>query len=87
MILKKHPILVLSGDLLGDLNMWNIKTKRLQYSVPEPCTAQGHKRSLFCGLEFGGGVEVTIKIYFMARYQILISNRWINGRLNYLVKQ
>ena len=27
--------------------MWNIKTKCLQYSVPEPCTSQGHKRSLF----------------------------------------
>ena len=27
--------------------MWNIETKSLQYSVPEPCTAHGHKQSLF----------------------------------------
>ena len=47
MILKRHPSLVVAGDLLGDLNVWNIKTKSLQYAVPEPCTAQGHKRSLF----------------------------------------
>ena len=47
MILKNFPTLVLSGDLLGDLNMWNIKTKSLQYSVPEPCVAHGHKPSLF----------------------------------------
>ena len=47
MILKQHPSLVVAGDLLGDLNVWNIETKQLQYSVPEPCTADGHKRSLF----------------------------------------
>ena len=47
MILKQHPTLVVAGDLLGDLNVWNINTKNLQYSVPEPCTSQGHKRSLF----------------------------------------
>ena len=46
-ILKQFPTLVLSGDLLGDLNMWNIKTKSLQYSVPEPCATQGHRQSLF----------------------------------------
>ena len=47
MILKHFPTLVLAGDLLGDLNVWNVKSKCLQYSVPEPCTLQGKKRSLF----------------------------------------
>ena len=47
MILKQHPTLVVAGDLLGDLNVWNIETKNLQYSVPEPCTFLGQKRSLF----------------------------------------
>ena len=47
MILNSHPSLVLAGDLLGDLNVWNIETKNLQYAVPEPCTSDGNKRSLF----------------------------------------
>ena len=47
MILNNHPILVLAGDLLGDLNVWNIETKGIQYAVPEPCTLDGNKRSLF----------------------------------------
>ena len=47
MILKHCPTLVLAGDLLGDLNVWNVKLKCLQYSVPEQCTLQGKKRSLF----------------------------------------
>ena len=47
MILKNNPTLVLAGDLLGDLNVWNIITKNLQYAVPEPCTSDGNKRSLF----------------------------------------
>ena len=47
LILQNFPNLVLSGDLLGDLNMWNIETKTLQYSVPELSTAQGQRQSLF----------------------------------------
>ena len=27
---------VLSGDVMGDLNVWNVAEKRLQYQVPDP---------------------------------------------------
>ena len=47
LILENFPNLVLSGDLLGDLNMWNIETKTLQYSVPELSSVEGHRQSLF----------------------------------------
>ena len=47
MIFNSHPSLVLAGDLLGDLNVWNVETKNIQYAVPEPCTSDGNKRSLF----------------------------------------
>ena len=46
-ILQNFPNLVLSGDLLGDLNMWNIETKKLQYAVPEFSAAQGYRQSMF----------------------------------------
>ena len=46
-ILAGFPNLILSGDLLGDLNVWNIETKCLQYSVPESLSSQGQRQSLF----------------------------------------
>lgn len=36
-ILKKDPNFALSGDLVGDLKVWNLKLGQLNYQVPDPC--------------------------------------------------
>lgn len=36
-ILKRDPNLALSGDLVGDLKVWNLKVGQLSYQVPDPC--------------------------------------------------
>ncbi len=35
-ILEKTPNLALSGDLLGDLKVWNLSRGQLEYTVPDP---------------------------------------------------